>query len=171
METIMQQEWNEGFTLIELLVVVLIIGILAAVALPQYQRAVWKARITEAVLNISTFEKAVHRYVLENGVPETTGIYDFLNEHALDIEVPFSSCDTDNTCTSNNWKYLVTFDTDSFFIEAFPLWAEEDIKMASESENGNVWTRRCDGNTEKGMDICKIAPINWDLSDNRPPTI
>lgn len=57
----------KGFTLIELLVVVLIIGILSSLALPQYTRAVWKARTAPLRLALAEVKRAEQEYKLANG--------------------------------------------------------------------------------------------------------
>jgi len=80
----MKKNKKTGFTLIELLVVVLIVGILAGVALPQYSVAVEKARATEAMTLMNAVAEASERYCFQKDIwPTSLG--------QLDIEVPFSS--------------------------------------------------------------------------------
>ncbi len=83
---------NAGFTLIELLVVVLIIGILSAVALPQYQKAVWKARLSQVQIAFNTFQKGIDLWLLGNGFPSDhrsfIGNSGTWIQDSLDIEMP-----------------------------------------------------------------------------------
>ena len=74
---------KQAFTLIELLVVVLIIGILGAIALPQYQKAVEKARMAEAVILLRAIATANQVYYLANG--EYAGQDDM---DKLDVQIP-----------------------------------------------------------------------------------
>lgn len=74
---------NQGFTLVELLVVVLIIGILSAVALPQYTTAVEKARSAEALTLMSAIAGSAERYLLQKDEWPASAAFT-----KLDIEVP-----------------------------------------------------------------------------------
>ncbi len=90
---------KKGFTLIELLVVVLIIGILSSIALPQYQKAVDKARGAEALTVLNAMEKAQTVYYLENRA-FTDNISDLV------IELPEMKHFYGSTPGGNPWRLI-----------------------------------------------------------------
>ncbi len=87
---------RQAFTLIELLVVVLIIAILAAIALPQYQKAVAKSRLMSIIPIVKSIEKAADVYYLEHGqyVKNNIFAYDFQYPGCKSTQSAW--CDTDH---------------------------------------------------------------------------
>jgi len=63
-----KKKGNEGFTLIELLVVIIIVGVLAAIALPSFLNQIGKARGSEAKSSIGTINRSQQAYRLENSL-------------------------------------------------------------------------------------------------------
>ena len=147
---------KRGFTLIELLVVVLIIGILSSVALPQYTKAVRKARISEAQINLKNLVTATDMYILSNGTSE--GI--FTGEPA-----DFSNLDIDVPTQTKNWNYYIdecipgSNGKTGCWIEADPLFETGySISFVSNNYDGEGYQKGkyiCRGYSDSGKEICK----------------
>ena len=90
---------GKGFTLIELLVVVLIIGILGAIALPQYQLAVDKAQFAKYQALVASLRDAYDEYILIYG----TGTKNFEDlSFTLPSDFQNLSSYSEWNCLSNN---------------------------------------------------------------------
>lgn len=160
---------NGGFTLIEILVVVLIIGILAAVALPQYQKAVEKARATEAALTISTLEKAIDRWLLENGTPSSEPVFtgdksnSSIDYADLDIDLSCSYLAEDE-CYMKQYIYSAKCEnSQTCSIRATPNHkAEYYVMVALRNNATNTWTRNCGYYESIGQAVCdSLASHGW----------
>ena len=166
----MKLQNHQGFTLIELLVVVLIIGILAAIALPQYQKAVWKARAAEAVATVSALQQAVEAYALANGEPSIqTDLMDKL-------DVAFTNYTTDS-CRKTGFDYGVWWDNDvSRFgddetagFDVYGNNSEIYLSFGMARYAGSLdWFRYCICMTDLACSICKgYQSQGWRIEDMR----
>jgi len=143
---------KKGFTLIELLVVVLIIGILSAMALPQYTKAVEKSRSAEAQMMIRDLTLAIDRYVLANGFEAKSAAE---LEAALDIEPASSQTfawkGTNTKCTATQCDVEVTQTKGNHF----------KLK-ATKTSSATSWTKTCSAKSgdDVGSAICSSLSSN-----------
>ena len=108
---------KKGFTLIELLVVVLIIGILAGIALPQYKMAVTKAKVASILPIMRRWKDALMEYKLQHG--------DYVDENGnapdgADLGVNWPSdwtdesgkkpCEDNSACKNDYWSCTTIYD-------------------------------------------------------------
>lgn len=136
---------RRAFTMVELLLVLVILGMLAAIVVPKFTGRSEKAKITAAKTQISSFEKALDTFEIDNGFyPKgSNGLYDLVEEPS----------------NAKNWQ--------GPYVKSIPLdpWENEYIYTypGKNNENGfDLMSMGPDGRSGGDDDI-----INWDEERRR----
>lgn len=140
---------NQGFTLIELLVVVLIIGVLSAVALPQYQTAVERSRAAEALTQMAAIADSMERYHAQHEDWPSSF-------NSLDVDIP-----SNTSCTSGHGgKYFCVSFTNNA-IEATRSSNSHPYKLTTtitaQTDGSYSRKRKCEPTTasdQEAIDYC-----------------
>jgi prepilin-type N-terminal cleavage/methylation domain-containing protein len=125
---------KKGFTLLEVLIVVIIIGILASIALPQYTATIEKGKSAEATTNIGSLRTALDRYWYQASAA-TTSIAD------LDIDDP-------NNVVNRLYNYAITANTSTATTRAYVIKATRLKAGVEDATTWVIWTQT-DNNTGK----------------------
>lgn len=155
-----------GFTLIELLVVVLIIGILAAVALPQYQKAVRKARLSEVTIRINAIMKSIDLWLLENGGIPTTWNQLFGTDKTIGSDIALSCTSEDrNICYTElgGWETYCSSPICQINFYSFcssdgtreNQWLDRNVLMWEKLQSDPIWKLKVIDTKSTTPELCR----------------
>ena len=131
---------NRGFTLVELLIVVVIVGILSAVALPQFFSQTKKAAATEGTQTASSIAKQAAAYYLEQGSLGT-----------VDKECKTYAGDKINTAKKAKFKYACSGTAEAFVVTATGDANDANTKNVVVTFTGNLTEGTFDKPVVKGI--------------------
>ncbi len=167
---------NKAFTLIELLVVVLIIGILAAIAVPQYQKAVIKSKVSTVLPLMSSIVQSQEAYYMANG-----NYADDLSN--LDITIPSSCSYSTSSYIKCGEDFFITWADGVLLTNYCPghnsdfdsckPYRDFQVGLGSINQNLDEWARpgkfRCIGQNSSplGAEVCKS--LGHVIKDERYP--
>ncbi|HHX8311937.1 MULTISPECIES: pilin [Vibrio] len=144
-----KQKKQQGFTLIELMIVVAVIGVLASIAIPQYQKYVAKSEVASALATLTGLKTNVEAYAVENGAFPANG-----TEEELGAPKTIPSGDIDFAATNTSGATgTITFKFKSSGVSN--LVTDKSFALARDA-NG-TWT--CAGSSQKPVET-DILPKN-----------
>jgi len=161
----MKEKNKKAFTLIELLVVVIIIGILAAIALPQYEKAVIRARLATIRPTITAIKNAEEAYYMANGQYTT-------DASLLDIGPSCQTTEDSSLFICNDFfvfdiiSATISLSTSRIGVYYCPKKIENWGACTSQDREFALYTYldhssnpgkiSCEAFTDKGTDLCKM---------------
>lgn len=95
----MKKHKKSGFTLVEIMIVVLIIGLLAAIAIPSFAKARTRARISACINNLRQIDSAKEQYAMENNLNDGATVTN--TQLAPYIKGSFPACPAGGAYTIN----------------------------------------------------------------------
>ena len=157
---------KQGFTLLELLVVVLIIGILASIALPQYQMAVTKAKVASILPLMRRWKDALQEYKLQHGGYCIDDGECNASPEGSDLGVNWPSdwndgeCGDSRECSNDYWNCSANEEVSAGYVYCahgidngiFTIWMLQPDEPDWEFARNRIL---CTAQDEEGNKICK----------------